>query len=397
MQKLDVIIIGAGAAGLMCAAQAGYRGLKVLIIDHAPKAAAKIRISGGGKCNFTNLEVTDKHFICRNPHFVKSALSQYTAQDFINLIERHDLAYEQRELGKLFCKNKASELIQILRTECDWAACNFMLNTKVEKVSLADKVYRLTTSSGQIETDNLVIATGALSFPKLKATDFGYKIAKQFSIPIVPTSAGLVPLNFTDKWLDFCKHLSGIALDVEVAINNSNPKISFAESILFTHKGLSGPAILQISNYWQQGEAIKINLLPNIKVEQELLKVKKENGLLTNWLKQYFPKKFQQSWSEKYPLNDHLADVSHETIKRYAKQLTHWQLYPSAKAGYDKAEVTLGGVDTDYLQSKDGQVKHQQGLYFIGEAIDVTGQLGGYNFQWAWSSGYACGVNIKSK
>lgn len=396
MQKFDVVILGAGASGLMCAAQAGYRGLSVLVIDHAPKAAAKIRISGGGKANFTNLELTADNFICRNPHFVKSALAQYSSQNFIELVERHGLEYEQRELGKLFCLNRASDLIQILRTECDWAGCQFWLKTSIEKVSFKNEIYQIITSNEEIETDNLVVATGALSFPKLKATDIGYRLAKQFGLPIVSTSAGLVPLNFKDKWLVFCEKLSGIALTVRVSIVNKS-KPSFTEAILFTHQGLSGPAILQISNYWQQGEGLEINLLPEIDVENELLTLKQQNGSLNKWLKQHFPKKFYQSWLAIHPLADRLADVSHEIIKQYAHKLTHWQLYPSATAGYDQAEVTLGGVDTDYLQSKDGQVKNQAGLYFIGEVVDVTGQLGGYNFQWAWSSGYACGTNIKSK
>jgi predicted Rossmann fold flavoprotein len=395
LQKFDVVVLGAGAAGLMCAAQAGYRDLSVLVIDHAPKAAGKIRISGGGKANFTNLNVNADNFICRNPHFVKSALAQFSPQDFIDLVDRHGLAFEQRELGKLFCKNKASDLIQILRTECNWAGCEFWLNTVFNSVDFADDVYTIKTEKAAIQTANLVVATGAISFPKLKATDIGYQLGKQFGLPIIPTSPGLVPLNFKDKQLAFCQNLSGIALEVQVSVNKS--KRAFKEAMLFTHQGLSGPAILQISNYWQQGEGIEINLLPDIDVEAALLAAKTQNGTMTLWLKSKFPKSFCQAWQIQFPIENRLADVSHETIKQYAKQLTHWQLYPSSKAGYDKAEVTLGGVDTDFLNSKDGQVKGQKGLYFIGEVVDVTGQLGGYNFQWAWSSGYACGINIKSK
>lgn len=392
--KYDVVVLGAGASGLICAAQAGYQGLSVLVLDHAPKAAAKIRISGGGKANFTNLAMSADNFICQNPHFVKSALSQFSSQDFIDLVDRHGLEYEQRELGKLFCKNKASDLIQILRTECDWAGCDFWLNTAFKSVKVVDELYQIDSANGVIQTPNFVVATGALSFPKLKATDIGYQLAKQFGLSIVPTSAGLVPLAFQEKQLSFCQNLSGIALDVQVSVVN-NPNRFFKEAMLFTHHGLSGPAILQISNYWQQGEGIEINLLPNSDVETELIALKAQNGSLNRWLKSQFPKKFYQSWLTQFPIPDRLADVSHETIKQYAKQLTHWQLYPSSKAGYDKAEVTLGGVDTAGLQSKDGEVKNQQGLYFIGEVVDVTGQLGGYNFQWAWSSGYACGINLK--
>ncbi len=392
--KYDVVVLGAGASGLICAAQAGYQGLSVLVLDHAPKAAAKIRISGGGKANFTNLAMSADNFICQNPHFVKSALAQFSSQDFIDLVDRHGLEYEQRELGKLFCKNKASDLIQILRTECDWAGCEFWLNTAFKSVKVVDELYQIDSANGVIQTPNFVVATGALSFPKLKATDIGYQLAKQFGLSIVPTSAGLVPLAFQEKQLAFCQNLSGIALDVQVSVVN-NPNRFFKEAMLFTHHGLSGPAILQISNYWQQGEGIEINLLPNSDVETELIALKAQNGSLNRWLKSQFPKKFYQSWLTQFPIPDRLADVSHETIKQYAKQLTHWQLYPSSKAGYDKAEVTLGGVDTAGLQSKDGEVKNQQGLYFIGEVVDVTGQLGGYNFQWAWSSGYACGINLK--
>lgn len=390
-----MLIIGAGAAGLMCAAQAGYRGLKVLVIDHASKAGAKIRISGGGKCNFTNVETTPQNFICNNPHFVKSALAQYTPQDFIDLVDRHGLEYEQREQGKLFCLHKATDLIQILRTECDWVKCEFWLQTTIINISYTNNSYQINTSKGIIQTTSLVVASGALSFPKLKATDIGYKIAKQFGLPIVPTRAGLVPLNFTNKWLDFCIDLAGISLDIKVSIVNK-ANISFTEAMLFTHQGLSGPAILQISNYWQLGDGIEINLLPNINIEQALLELKANNQSSHKLLKTYFPRKFYQHWLSLYPLPEYLANVSHETIKKYAHKLSHWQLYPSATAGYNKAEVTLGGVDTKYLQSKDCQVKQQKGLYFIGEVVDVTGQLGGYNFQWAWSSAYIAAQTLET-
>jgi predicted Rossmann fold flavoprotein len=396
LQKFDVVVLGAGASGLMCAAQAGYRGLKVLVIDHAPKMARKIRISGGGKANFTNITVSADNFICRNPHFVKSALAQYSSQDFIDLVERHGLEYEQREQGKLFCQNSASDLIQILRTECNWAGCYFWLNTTFQAVIFENKQYQLSTSRGLVLAENLVVATGGLSFPKLKSTNVGYSLAKQFGLPVVPASAGLVPLNFKDKYLALCQHLSGIALNVKVSVVNK-PEPSFTEAMLFTHQGLSGPAILQISNYWQLGEGLEINLLPQLNVEAELLQLKAQNSPLSRWLKEQFPKNFYQSWLELYPMEASLANVSHETVKQYAKKLTQWQLYPSAKAGYDKAEVTLGGVDTDHLQSKDGQVKNQKGLYFIGEVVDVTGHLGGYNFQWAWSSAYTCGTHIQGK
>lgn len=392
----DVVILGAGAAGLMCGAQAGYRGRSVLIVDHAPKAAAKIRISGGGKCNFTNFDVRPDNYLCTNPHFVKSALARYRPQDFIDLVDRHGLAYEQRELGKLFCQQRASDLIQILRTECDWAGNAFSLKTEVKQVLelTGRQGFLVKTSEGAFECQSLVVATGALSFPKLKATDLGYRLAEQFGLKVLPTRPGLVPLVFEHKWRAFCQQLSGIALDVAVSIAGAVKSPQFEEAMLFTHQGVSGPAILQISNYWLPGNGIELNLLPSVSVEADLLELKASNGRIIGWLQQYWPKKFCQAWLELHPMPERLAEVSHETIKHYAHLLTHWTLYPSDTAGYDKAEVTLGGVDTDAIQSKDCQVKDLPGLYFIGEVLDVTGQLGGYNFQWAWASGFAAAQTV---
>lgn len=391
-QKFDVIILGAGAAGLMCAAQVGYRGRSVLILDHAPKAAAKIRISGGGKCNFTNLHASPEHYICHNPHFVKSAMARYRPQDFIDMVDRHGLEYEERELGKLFCRQRAGDLIQILRTECDWAGVELSLGTHIQQVTaLADQQgYLLLTSSGGVQCESLVVATGALSFPKLKATNLGYRLAQQYGLSIHPTRPGLVPLIFDNKWLAFCQQLSGIALDVRVSLfTEGQTAPAFEEAILFTHQGLSGPGILQISNYWQPGQGIEINLLPSVDVSESLLQLKASNQHCHKWFNQFWPKKFTQAWLRLHPIPERLAEVSHETLQDYAQLLTHWTLFPADTAGYDKAEVTLGGVDTDGLQSKDCQVKHQAGLYFIGEVLDVTGQLGGFNFQWAWASAVA--------
>jgi len=385
----DAIIIGAGASGLMCSATAGYQNLKVLVIDHAPKVASKIRISGGGKCNFTNQTVTANHFYSQNPHFVKSALSRYPSQDFIDLVERHGLAFEQRPLGKLFCQNKASDLIQILRTECNWAGVEFQLNTPIQAVHFQDGFYSIQTQHQTLKTPKLVIATGGLSFPKLKASPLGYQIAQQFGINILPTRPGLVPFIFEKKWLTFCQNLSGISLNVAMTAQQT----CFEEAMLFTHQGISGPAALQISNLWQKGDPLQINLLPNLNIEAELKHLKQQALSLKNWLNQFWPKKFTQAWLNLHPLDD-LANQTDQALNEYAHQLSHWTLYPSDTAGYDKAEVTLGGVDTQAISSKTFESLQQPGLYFIGEVLDVTGQLGGYNFQWAWSSGVACGLAL---
>ncbi|BCN92348.1 HI0933 family flavoprotein YhiN [Thiomicrorhabdus immobilis] len=374
----------------MCAATSGYQGKSVLVIDHAPKAAAKIRISGGGKCNFTNLDVSPSHYLCQNPHFVKSALSRYPSAAFIELVERHGLEYEQRELGKLFCKERASDLIQILRTECDWAGVEVMTHCAIDQVAFTNQQYLISTSHGEFTADKLVVATGALSFPKLKASGIGYEIAKQFGLNVIPTSPGLVPLVFEGKWQERIAALSGLALDVNVSCGTH----AFKEAILFTHTGLSGPGILQISNYWQLGKTIEIDLLPGLVVVEELKVLKKSGQPVQKWLNQYWPKRFTQAWLEWFPIENQLSNVPDEMLIDYAHQLTHWTLYPSDTAGYDKAEVTLGGVDTDEVSSKTFEAKKQPGLYFIGEVLDVTGHLGGYNFQWAWASGVACGLAL---
>lgn len=389
-QDWDVIILGAGAAGLMCSATAGYQGLSVLVIDHAPKAAAKIRISGGGKCNFTNLDVTPKNYICRNPHFVKSALSRYPSSAFIELVERHGLEYEERELGKLFCADRASDLIQILRTECGWAGVQFSLKNSVEKVAYHDQCYQVLTSQGRFSAQRLVVATGARSFPKLKASGFGYELAEQFGLQVLPQRPGLVPLNFSGKWQQRCAELSGLSLDVAVTAGS----MRFAEAMLFTHQGISGPAVLQASNYWREGEAIEVDLMPTVDVLAELKKLRQGAGSLAKWLHEFWPKRFVNFWLALYPLQSEPANCSDAQLEAYARLLAHWELYPSQTGGYDKAEVTLGGVDTDEVSSKTFEAKKQPGLYFIGEVLDVTGQLGGFNFQWAWASAVACGMAL---
>ncbi|VAW49989.1 Uncharacterized protein YhiN [hydrothermal vent metagenome] len=389
----DVIVLGAGASGLMCSAQAAYHGKRVLVLDHAPKIGAKIRISGGGKCNFTNDEASPLNFICQNPHFVKSALSRYPASAFVELVERHSLAFEVREGGRYFCKERASDLIQILRTECEWAGVHFQLKTSIKSVQYRGGEYFLETNQGLLSAPKLVVATGALSFPKLKATGIGYEIAKQFGLNVVATTPGLVPLNFSDKWLARFSALSGLSMNVCAQANGH----AFTEAMLFTHKGLSGPAILQASNYWQQGEPIHLNTLPKLSEQQvydALLHLKKSGKSLPKWLNQFWPKRFTQIWLESYPMDSVLSNCPNETLKRYATQFTHWQLFPANTAGYDKAEVTLGGVDTNEISSKTFESNRQPNLFFIGEVLDVTGQLGGFNFQWAWASGVACGLAL---
>ncbi len=393
MQKqstFDVIIVGAGAAGLMCSATAGYQGKHVLVIDHAPKAAAKVRISGGGKCNFTNLDVTSNNFICQNPHFVKSALSRYPSSAFIELVDRHGLEYEERDLGKLFCQERASDLIQILRTESDWAGVEFSLKTTIANLSYKNGEYQLQTDQGLFVAGKLVMATGALSFPKLKASGLGYQVAEQFGLQIVPTRPGLVPLVFDGKWQQRIGDLTGLAMDVEVSCGTH----AFKEAVLFTHHGLSGPGILQVSNYWQKGQAIHIDLLPDVEVYPELLRLKQSGGSIKKWLNQFWTKRFTEAWLDWFPVENQLSNLPDEQIKSYADQIKSWILYPSDTAGYDKAEVTLGGVDTDAISSKTMEAKQQPGLYFIGEVLDVTGHLGGYNFQWAWASAVACGLSL---
>lgn len=383
----NVIIIGAGASGMMCAATAGYRGKRTLVIDHAPKAGAKIRISGGGKCNFTNRQVSHLNYHGQNPHFVKSALARYSSQDFIDLVERHGIDYEERDYGQLFTLNGASDIVQLLRTECDWAGVSFVLNTSVNKIDYQQR-YVLDTTQGQISCDSLVIATGALSYPKLKASDFGYKVANQFNIPVVKTRASLVGLRVQqDNWCE----LAGIALPVKITCG----EISWHRDMLITHTGISGPAVLQISNTWHHGDTLYINwLIEVVDAQQQLLQLKANNKNLHTWLRQQLPKRLADYLWQQHPLDGKLAEIDNERILTWLAQLEHWPITPTGTEGYSRAEVTLGGVDTRYLSSKDMQVKHQPGLYFIGEVLDVTGDLGGFNFQWAWASGTACGLAV---
>lgn len=404
--KTDVIIIGSGAAGLMCAMQAGQRGRSVVLLDHAKKLAEKIRISGGGHCNFTNLNVKPENFISGNPNFCRSALARYTPQDFIALLRKHNIAYHEKTLGQLFCDDEAEALIAMLRGECDAAGVKRFMNCEIEEVKYSPPAdddgapqgkqkFHASTSRGEFSATALVIATGGLSVPRTGATPFGYHVAEQFGIPITKLKPGLVPLSFApNDWKPYAD-LTGVSLDVVVSFG----KQAFRENMLVTHRGLSGPAILQISSYWQPGQPLHINLLPDCDMAALLDEQKGSKKLLSNYLTQWFPKSFSDVWCaqlawhqkiENRPLNQY----NDKQRKQIAAALHDWQITPSGTLGYTKAEVTCGGIDTHALSSKTMECIEVPGLYFIGEVLDVTGQLGGYNFQWAWASGYAAGQAV---
>ena len=386
----NTIIIGAGAAGLMCAIEAGKRGRKVLLLEHAEKVGKKILISGGGRCNFTNLDVKPENFISNNPHFSKSALARYTPQDFISLVEKHGIKYHEKKLGQLFCDGSAKEIVQMLQTECVEARVDIKVNCTIDKIEQmnisqsSETAFRVTSNLGEFTSESLVVATGGISIPQMGATDFGYKLAKQFGLKLTKTVPGLVPFTLNEGSYS---ELSGLSIDSIVTCNNA----SFRENILFTHKGLSGPAILQISNYWNEGNEITIDLLPGI----DLLSVINEHKLnkteLVNVLAKFFPKRFTEKWCELNFSTKPVNRLSDKDIEMIDERLHNWKLVPKGTEGFGKAEVTKGGVDTNELSSKTMKAKKVPGLYFIGEVIDVTGWLGGYNFQWAWASGYAAG------
>lgn len=391
-KQYDVIVIGAGAAGMMCAIEAGYRGLNVLLLDHAPKPGAKIRISGGGKCNFTNRNVEPKHFICSNPHFVKSALARYQPDAFIERVERHAIAYEERDKGQLFTLDGAGQLVAMFRTELDWAGVELQLNCFVAKVQKGSDQWQLITSNGSLQSQKLVVATGGLSYPKLRASDFGMQLAQQFGLAVMPSRPGLVPLVMPARQQAWWSELSGLSLEVAVAAQRGP---EFDGAMLITHQGLSGPSILQVSNYWFVGEPIRLNLLPQIKgVAGWLQELKQQAQPLSSVLKQYWPKRFVQAWQDKFGFDDDLANYSQIRLDALEAQLTAWSLYPEDTAGYAKAEVSLGGVATDEVSSKTMESLKVPGLYFIGEVLDVTGHLGGFNFQWAWASAHACAQSL---
>ena len=400
MQSFDVVVIGAGAAGLFCAGVAGQRGLKVLVLDHSPKVAEKVRISGGGRANFTNRDIDvrqpHKHFVGQNPQFCRSALSRYTPADFIALMEKHHIPFHEKHKGQLFCDRSAGDLIDMLLTECEAGGVTRRQPCGVKDIRCtAEGVYELDTDQGQVQARKVVIATGGLSIPAIGATDFGFRVAKQFGLRTVDPRPGLVPLTFDGAgWAPYAG-LAGLALPVIIETGSKKDRISFHEDLLFTHRGLSGPAVLQISSYWQPGTPIRINLAPEVDLPAVLADAKQRSRkLLANELAQWVPSRLADAWTAQEPdWQRPVAECSDKALARLAERLTRWELVPTGTEGYKKAEVTLGGVDTRDL-SQQTMESRQPGLYFIGEVVDITGWLGGYNFQWAWASAHACGTSL---
>ena len=419
-QYFDVAIVGAGAAGLFCAGVAAQRGLKVLLIDHSEKVAEKIRISGGGRANFTNRDLDvrapEKHFISENPRFCRSALSRYTPQDFMALMSKHGIAFHEKHKGQLFCDRSAEDLIAMLLRECEagtvaggsvarWQPCAvqrigygaapeifFEAKMAGSRQKISAECYQIDTDRGVAYSTSLVIATGGLSIPKIGATDFGYRIAKQFGHSIIDTRPALVPLTFDDQgWQPFAQ-LAGLALPMQIATGDKKQRVQFDEDVLFTHRGLSGPGVLQISSYWANNTPIRMNLLPAIDISALLTRAKQSSRkLITNELAALVPTRLADAWTSQKPdWQRPICEASDKALLQLAEALSAWQLTPSGSEGYRKAEVTAGGVNTRELSSQTMESQKQPGLYFIGEVMDVTGWLGGYNFQWAWASGYAC-------
>ncbi|PCI69096.1 MAG: aminoacetone oxidase family FAD-binding enzyme [Piscirickettsiaceae bacterium] len=386
----DVIIIGASASGLMCAIEAGKRGRKVIVLDHANKAGKKILMSGGGRCNFTNYNIDADNFISHNPHFCKSAISRYTQWDFIALVSDYKIPFHERKHGQLFCDDSSKDILNMLLSECAHAGVEIRLSCDILGVGQADdEAFNISTNVGQFTAESLVVATGGLSIPKMGATPFGYQLAKQFDHHIWPTTAGLVPFTVQPTEKAWLAELSGIAIDCLV----SNERADFRENILLTHRGLSGPAILQISSYWNAGEAVTINLLPELDVYPYLIarQSKQPNTSLKNTLSEHLPKRFLSAYLASEGIDEPLQSLSHQRLKTIADKLNTWVFKPNSTEGYRTAEVTLGGVDCDEISSKTMESKKAKNLYFIGEVVDVTGWLGGYNFQWSWSSGWCAG------
>ena len=388
-KKYDVIIIGAGAAGLMSAIESGKRGRKVLIVDHSKKIGEKIRISGGGRCNFTNINTHPSKFISKNPKFAISALSQYTQNDFINLIKKHNIKFHEKKLGQLFCNENAQQVVDMLLLECQMANVSLKKEIIITNVDKQDDQYFISVGSDKYFCDSLIISTGGLSVPKIGASNFGYKIAKKFNLNIVETMPALVPLTFNEKILTMCKELSGLSLEVVASFKNT----FFEEGMLFTHKGLSGPSILQISSYWKLGNTIKINLSPKLDIYKLLGSEKKSNPKqdINNIISKILPKRLAYIICKENEVRGNISELPNKLLKQLSNYINMWVINPTGSEGYRTAEVTLGGIDTNEISSKTMMSIKNPGLFFIGEIVDVTGHLGGYNFQWAWSSGFVAG------
>jgi predicted Rossmann fold flavoprotein len=410
MQNFDVVIVGAGAAGLFCAGVAGQLGLKVLVLDHSDKVAEKIRISGGGRCNFTNLGTTPANFLGDNPNFCRSALSRYTPRDFVALMEKHQIPFHEKHKGQLFCDRSAEDIIQMLLAECEaggvtrWQPCSVKNIRFLANQTCGDSAssYEIDSAQGTVQCAAVVIATGGLAIPKIGATDFGYRMARQFDLPVVTPRPALVPLTFDDAaWAPFAG-LSGLSLPVQIATGAKKTSITFSEDLLFTHRGLSGPGVLQISSYWQTGTPIRLNLAPGTEVAQHLSQAKASSRkLIGNELAHLVPSRLADTWVAQGPALGHnwqrpISEATDKALAVLAERLTRWEVTPTGTEGYKKAEVTAGGVDTKALSGQTMESK-QPGLYFIGEVVDVTGWLGGYNFQWAWASGFACAQGLATR
>ncbi|MDB4081603.1 NAD(P)/FAD-dependent oxidoreductase [Candidatus Pelagibacter sp.] len=389
IEKFDVIIVGAGAAGMMSAIEAGKRGRRVLLVDHAKKIGEKIRISGGGRCNFTNIHTHPNKFISNNPKFVISALKQYTQNNFINLIKKHNIKFHEKKLGQLFCDESAQQIIDMLLFECNDANVVIKKNTKITDIDKKDDKYFIMVGSDKYLCESLVIASGGLSIPKIGATKFGYEIAKKFNLKVVETLPALVPLTFSEKILAICKELTGLSVEAVVSFK----RIFFEEGMLFTHRGLSGPSILQISSYWKLGEDIKVNLSPKLDIDKFLgnKKITNPKQDINIIISEILPKRLANIICNENNVSGNICELSNKLLNQLSGSINAWAINPTGSEGYRTAEVTLGGIDTDEISSKTMMSKKHPGLFFIGEVVDVTGHLGGYNFQWAWSSGYVAG------
>jgi predicted Rossmann fold flavoprotein len=384
--KTDVIVIGAGASGLMCALEAGKRGRSVLILEHTPRIGSKIRVSGGGRCNFTNMSVGREHYLSENPHFAASALARYTPSDFIALVEKHGIGYQVREAGQLFCAGSAQQVVEMLQAECVGSGARFIMDCRILEIA-KEGCFSVSTSRETFESASLVVATGGLSAPNLGATNVGYSIARQFGIHVTPLRPALTPLRFSRGDAEVFTALSGISFDAAV----SHGSASFQGNVLFTHRGLSGPAILQISSYWDGNSPIVIDLLPGVDIHRVLLENRQSRMHLATLLGRFLPGRLVKLWCERNLKSAPLNQVSPRQLDALAESLHHWEIRPARTEGFNKAEVTSGGVSTSELSSKTMEAKKVSGLYFTGEVIDVTGHLGGYNLHWAWASGYAAG------